>query len=1144
MKYLISTITVKTIGSLAYIKSILVISTLIFVQSVYCQIAELSDYKWEVYNNVKSTIELPNNIENFDWEPRNDPGFGNEGTRPNNKKQYSFVLNNPKSKYFQLTLNESTSKGLRTHIITLIVSDKEFDPTTNSSNRRFKTDKDIIDAMTLQIKAEETASAKQKGAPDKPSTIAPNVNMSKGAENQPTLIEDKINAADKLFKGQDLKGAEKMYKEALLEAPSNPHIRLQLENIATINARFTKEIESLELRQKSYQQNVIKAEEYSNKAEWVMARYYYNEALKYATNPNMVNEALEKVGRKEREQKQIESSFNNFKTKAIEANLNKDYAAAINNWEEALKVKLDDSYAKNELAKSKSNLLEKLAEDARLQKLYEDRKLENEFLTQIGKADVALKNNDFEVSRKEVEKASEIKRNDARIEQKFRFIDQTEITYKETQVALLLKEKEKRYNTLITSAQKQNAAGNYFEAINIYEEAQREKPSDPYPGTQIKSIVEKRESLAKDAEFRKKEAATAALKIQVNKQILIGDKALAVNNLDAAESAFMEAIRLDSINAYPATRLKLIEEKRRTIAAKLEADRQKDENQRVIKFQYDSVLATADAFIANEQFDMAMIALEEVLKIKKNDFIASGKLATAKKRKQEAVLRDLQMIEIAKQGALDSLESLGTKAIAAGNYYVAKDYFTKASEFLPEPSGYTTSQLKYINLTIADLEKKEKEQQDDANFISLVKTADSALLNRDFSLAEEALRKANKIRSDDPNVKSLLFKLTDPNERKRLEMNANRELSNKLVDSAQIQVQEKNYTRARMSLDKATELWPQNNRIAFLKNQVEEGVTGIPTNQKNKAEVKFSFENNRAFRKAGTATSSNSNLQNIKDASTEIVKKEKELIQSNQFVTKTDIEPDKPIASNTIVSKDEPILDTFVGTKAKKIGPVNDSLIRSSIDKDKENSILDNVSELTTSSNKEGLISKNKRSFIESLKIQRAEFPYEPAVLSSKFPDIDFSKPPYGQKFTIDFYNENEKGMNRSKSSEILEEPVNLPVGDSSDKILIQMDNLSFGVYNSYYRITISNFSEKDFVVGYMMLSLERKNGQSTNYEPSYISAFPIVMPGHQSSFVYSTRQILLNNEDRIVLNVFERKNNARFSIELPGELYNNEYDK
>lgn len=1159
MKYLISTITVKTIGALAYIKAILVISTLIIVQSVNCQIAELSDYKWEVYNNVKSTIELPNNIENFTLDPQNDPGFENEGLRANNKKQYSFVLKNPKSKYFQLTLNESTSKGIRTHLIILIVSDKEYDPSTGSTNRRFKTDKDIIEAMTLQVKAAETETVKAKVEPGKPSAITPKTNMSEGAEKQSTFIEDKINAADKLFRGQDLKGAEKMYNEALLQDPSNPHIRLQLENIAAINAKFTKEIESLELRQKTYQQNIDKAEDYSNRAEWTMARFYYSEALKFATNPIALNDALAKVERKEKEQKRIESSFNNFKTKALEASQNKDYVTSINNWEEALKVKSGDAYAESELLKSKTNLQEKLAEDARIKKIYEERKTENEFLAQIGKADIALKKNDFEAARMEIAKASGIKNNDSRIGQKMEFINQTEFKYKETQTALLKNEKEQRYNILIKNAQKQNLAGNYSEAINIYEEAQRENPLDLFPALQIKDIVEKQESLLKEAEIRKKKAATAMLKSQVDKQIAVGDKALAVNNLDEAEAAFLESIRLDSENPYPATRLKIIEEKRDAINAKLAADRQRDEEQQIIKFKYDSVMAIADVFIAREEFDFGMIALEEALKIKKNDYTASGKLATAKQQKQEAISRKLQMIQIAQKEALDSLESLGTKAIVAGEYYIAKDYFTKASEILPEPSGYTTSQLKYINLTIADLEKKEKVKQDDANFISLVKTADSALLNRDFSLAEEASRKANKIRSDDPNVKSLLFKLTDPTERKRLEMNANIALSNILVDTAQIQYQEKNYKGALASLEKATELWPQNNRIAFLKNQSVEGLTGVPINQKKQVEVNFSFENNRAFRRAGAATSSNNNSGNNKDLSVgqntqgENTKQEnlnsgQEATKAKRSATNSDQQLKSTITNDTIIM-DQPTTEPPADLKTEKGASVNENSSKSKVNVGKgelivqNNTDRDNIDRVA-SSNTPFLSTQNKPLSPEIIKIQQAEIPYEPVVLANKFPDIDFSKPPYGQKFTIDFYNENEKEMNRSKSAGILEEPTNLPVRDSLNKILVHLDNISFGVYNSYYRVTITNYSEKDFAVGYMMLSLERKNGESTNYEPSFISSFPIILPNHRSSFVYATRQIPLNNDDKIILNIFERKSTVRFTIELPGELYNNEYDK
>jgi tetratricopeptide (TPR) repeat protein len=1098
------------------------------------QPAELSDYKWVVFKNVKSTIELPNEIANFDWEPKNDPGFVNEGIRPNNKKQYSFILNNPKAKFFQLILNESTPKGIRTHIVTLIVSEEDFDPTTHSSNRRFRTDKDITDAMAFQSKSEANPAPKPKAEPASP-TVPQVVKKPEPAPRQIEPLEEKIAAADKLFKAQDLKGAETLYKEALQIDRSNPHILAQLDIIKGINAKFAQELESLEIRQKTYQDNLAKAEDYFKRSEWAMARFYYKEALKYATNPQIVNDQLIKVEQKENEQRQIESKFNNYKTKAVEASQNKDFVSAINNWEEALKVKPGDANAKAELENAKIKLQEKVAEDLRLQKLYAERKLEDEFLTQLGKSDIALRNNDFETSRREVAKAAEIKPNDPRVGQKMDFIDKTEIKYKEQQAALATKEKELRYNNLISNAQKQYNAGKFLEAINLYEQAQGEKPSDPYPGQQIKSIIEKQESLAKEAELKKLEAQKAALQLEVNKKVAAGDKALAANNFTEAENAFLEANKLDPENPYPIARLKLIDEKRQAYEAKLAADKQREEAQRIIKFKYDSVMALADAYIAKEQFDLGISALEEALKIKQNDHEASGKLALVNKKKQEARERQIQMERIAKENALDSLEGLGTQSIVAGDYYAAREYFRKASTIFPEPSGYTKSQLRHIEVTIGENEKMEAAAQKEFNFSRLVKTADSAILEGNLDLALEAATKANTIIVDDPKVSSILFRLTDPEERKRLDMHAQRVYSNKLVDTAQTLYQEKKYAESLALLDKASQLWPQNNRIEFLRNQAVEGLTGVPTNLQTKAEIKFSFEKNPGFRRSGNPTTAETN--NTQTTAIPIAVKQ----EAEKAVKETQMNP----AGETPVKKDSAVTIAQAGsviaadtlpTAAQTMKEVVEAAKVDAVAKEEaEKSLSDSIAQTTTN---------NSGSLPSGLTIQKIGIPYDSVVLAEKFPNIDFAKPPYGQKFSIDFYNESEKEMNAEKSVEILAGAVNLPVRDSADQILVHLDNLSFGVYNSYYRISISNYSNKDFAVGYIMLTVERKNGESTNYEPSYISAFPVVIPMHQASFVYTTRQIQLNSEDKIILNIFERKTNARFTIALPGELYNNEYDK
>jgi hypothetical protein len=364
-------------------------------------------------------------------------------------------------------------------------------------------------------------------------------------------------------------------------------------------------------------------------------------------------------------------------------------------------------------------------------------------------------------------------------------------------------------------------------------------------------------------------------------------------------------------------------------------------------------------------------------------------------------------------------------------------------------------------------------------------------------------------------------------------MHAQRVYSNKLVDTAQTLYQQKKYSEALTLLEKASQLWPQNNRIEFLKNQAVEGLTGVPTNLQTRAEIKFSYEKNPGFRRSGNPTVTDTNhMVSIPI----IVKQEGEKPASETRLISSGGTQDKKDTALTIAQTGSTVVpDTMPAATQTMKEVIEAAKVNAVVQEEAEKSIPEHIAQTTTNSGGPTL---------SGLPVQKIAMPYDSLVLAEKFPNIDFSKPPHGQKFSIDYYNESERDMNAEKAEEILAADVNLPVRDSADQILVQLDNLFFGVYNSYYRISISNFSNKDFAVGYIMLTVERKNGESTNYEPSYISAFPVVIPMHQASFVYTTRQIQLNSEDKIILNIFERKTNARFTIALPGELYNNEYDK
>jgi len=254
--------------------------------------------------------------------------------------------------------------------------------------------------------------------------------------------------------------------------------------------------------------------------------------------------------------------------------------------------------------------------------------------------------------------------------------------------------KKAQYEKLITAADVAFTAENYEVAKTSYEEAADVLPDEAYPKTQIEACNGKLNALADAAE--KKEA--------FDKLVADGDDAMTGTNYEDAVAKYQEALNLIP-NEEPAVS-KLAEAK--GLLGELLADQQKQEN-------YDALIKEADDAFSEETYDLAKTKYQEAKQVIPEKTYPLDQIA-----KIDAALAELAG-EKAVQEAYVSAMASGASSIGSKDYQAAIGHFQDALTAIPADND-ATKELESANAALAEQQAgmAQKEQYD-----ALIASADS-----------------------------------------------------------------------------------------------------------------------------------------------------------------------------------------------------------------------------------------------------------------------------------------------------------------------------------------------------------------------------------------------------------------------------------
>ena len=670
-------------------------------------------------------------------------------------------------------------------------------------------------------------------------------------ERQKADLEQKyksaIAKANGLFDQKSYKEARPNYEEALQYKPGDVFSNGRINEIDQLLALLEK--------QNQFKELIDNADKNYQSKSFDQAIALYNQAKQlvpedqYPQNQiNLINQEKEQQAKLE----QLDKEFNQTLQTANTLVQRKDYLQALNTLKKALELKPGNKLVQDKIDETELALVA----------VENDKKYQQA----IQLADQALARNDLQNAKMQYQEALKIK---------------TE-AYSSTKLAEIAatESREIDFNNLITKAEKAFADNNFDEALSVFTEALKLKPSE----ASVKKRIEDIQNL-KNKELTEKEYAGL---------IAQADQNFNGGQFDEAISAYNKAIQLKKTESYPKDQLKKID-------------------------TYQSLLKKAEKSFLSKDYSNSLLEFNSLLEVKPKDNLAAArideiqKILSDQKQLEEKAKAELSAYNTAIKAAdqlftaqtypealnkykeasaikadenypqkrikeigdiLDGIEKQKTRieseykaAIAqADNLFEKKDYANAQAEYrkaltIKANEVYPKDQIRKIDETLAENRRREeeaqKQQQDKQNlaYNQAMASADKSFNENDFNAAKAGYENALTIKPNDPVAKEK-YGLT---EAKLAQIARNTQAYNKAITEANSNLTAKKYPEAREKYVEALQYLPDSE---YPKNQVAK-IDELLAQLENEAKTKRDFDQALA---EGESLFKNKDLVKAKDA--------------------------------------------------------------------------------------------------------------------------------------------------------------------------------------------------------------------------------------------------------------------------------------
>jgi tetratricopeptide (TPR) repeat protein len=536
-----------------------------------------------------------------------------------------------------------------------------------------------------------------------------------------------IIKADNLFNEKNYENARNEYRTAQTVKPGETYPQQRITEIGTLMAQ-------LSAAQKVYEDAVAKGDREFKAEKFDAAKLAYNDAQKAKPEESYPGEQIAK----------IDSTVETRARLAAEA--------------EAERIRLAEEAAASETARLAAIQAEK-------DKNY------NEAIT---KADNFFNERNYESARNEYRTAQTVKPGETYPQQRI-----TEIGTLMAQLSAA----QKAYEDAVAKGDREFKAEKFDAAKLAYNDAQKAKPEESYPGEQIAKIdstVETRVRLAAEAEAEKvrlaQEAAAAeaarlaAIQAEKDKNyseaITKADNLFNEKNYESARNEYRSAQTVKPEETYPQQRITEIG----TLMAQLSA----------VQKAYEDAVAKGDREFKAEKFDAAKLAYNDAQKSKPEDTYPGEQIAkidsTVETRDRLAAEAEAERIRLAEEAAASETARLAAiqaeknknynEAIAkADNLFNEKQYENARNEYRTALTAkpqetYPQQKIDEIGKTLAALEQSKKQEELlDRNYANAIQQADRFFVSKTYDQSKGKYNEALNLKPEESYPKDRIAEI-------------------------------------------------------------------------------------------------------------------------------------------------------------------------------------------------------------------------------------------------------------------------------------------------------------------------------------------------------------------------------------------------
>lgn len=502
-----------------------------------------------------------------------------------------------------------------------------------------------------------------------------------------------IKEGDALFVKKDYAAAKAKFEAATAEKFDEAYPRTKAKECEALIAEAAKKAEeerkAKELEEK-YKAAITAADAAFKLEKYEEAKGKYTEAsgLKAAEQYPKDQlaacakkiEELAKKAEEEKRRKEIEAKYTAAIAAADAAFKAGNFEPAKGKYEEALAVKPEEKYPKDQITACVKGMEEQAMKAEEEKKLKE---LDAKYKAAIAAADASFKAERFDDSKTRYNEALGLKPAEKYPKDQLAAIEKriAELA-KKAEEEKKQKELNDQYNAAIAAADEAFRAKGWDEAKKNYNAALALKAAEKYPKDQLAAIDKAIADEARKAEEEKKQAEINA---RYEKIIATADDMFKSENYDGARAKYTEASTLKSEEAYPKGKIKEID------ALIAEQKRKEEEERRKAELdkRYNDLVAVADKAYDARKYPDAINAYKDASGLKPEEAHPKQRISEIEKllddaAREKAEKDRLAQIEKEKEQRYNDLLAKADADFSAKKYAEARASYVDASAIEPD----------------------------------------------------------------------------------------------------------------------------------------------------------------------------------------------------------------------------------------------------------------------------------------------------------------------------------------------------------------------------------------------------------------------------------------------------------------------------